>query len=150
MWWCWWRLTLCALFDQPPPSWPPFSVAHANSSRKLMPVIPEWKTLLWGWVLVSHCRLLDGWPQIGLPSLIPLTIARIAGLHATKHKKLLEEDHGVQQSLWRCQGGGNVMSRHLELFIQEKVWLPSNVVFEMFESQKNRSFWSFGYLLGIR
>lgn len=28
------------------------------------------------------------------------------------------------------------MSRHLKLLIQEKVWLPSNMVFEIFENLK--------------
>lgn len=99
---------------------------------------------------MNHCHLMDCWHQLGLPPLVPLTVARLAGLHATKHMEPLEESHGVQQSLWHCQGGGNVMSRHLKLLIQEKVWLPSNMVFKMFENQKNGYFWWFGYLLGIR
>lgn len=71
-------------------------------------------------------------------------MARIAGSHGTKHKKLLEGGQGVWQSLWSCPGRGNVMSRHLALLVQDKVWLPSKVAFETFEiKKKNRSFWWF-------
>lgn len=32
------------------------------------------------------------------------------------------------------------MSRHLKLLIQEKAWLPSNMVFEIFENFKKWNF----------
>lgn len=126
------------------------SLAHADLPRKVI------ANNSWGVGtpvrLVAHESLSSYGllTPVRASTLSPLTVARLAGLHATKHMEPLEESHGVQQSLWHCQGGGNVMSRHLKLHIQEKVWLPSNMVFKMFENQTNGSFWWFGYLLGIR
>lgn len=80
--------------------------------------------------LISHCHHMDGWLQMGPPSLVSLPMARITGSHVKKQKRLPIGGHGVWQPLWCFPGCGNVISRHLLFPLGNKVWLPYKVFSE--------------------